>query len=643
MKKIIARIPYRMVFIASGIIATVWFLIRVIPKPSRAAYPCQRAAFPVASAFVLWLLATFGSIGFFKKSRYAFINTKYLKAFTYSVLAFSLFGLTMIMGTQKFSVAGNFSTLELPVVKTIHEPIVDHLSEIVGISKSEKDQASDLTYQDIEDLVREAVQLSGGLEQIISDGQTVMLKPNLVNDKDREIELNGVTTDYRVIQAVVTLVRELNPSGKIILAEGSADKIPTLTNMARLKYTSVTDIDEFIGFEEVSGGYREYDSELIHAIDLPDSLSLYPDNLKPNNTRTLYYNKAYFDADVLISIPVLKNHQNAGITGGVKNIAIGATPANIYGNKDFTRPLLRSQVINHDNGNLELWIHDYYAGRPADFVIVDGLQGVSSGPGGANLSKNQHNMRLILAGKDAIATDAISGLIMGHDPQIAPYLVYLHNHGFGIVDPALIEVKGTQVHEVRKDFGFDINYVTQTKFDKFVSSDYNISCTIHYDDMYCYVEDSSDLARMQIWVDGQKLEQFVVGGFGNIHLSLQEIEVTDGIIEVLFEDRYLNVLKKQFQADVTTSLEVIETFGDLRIYPNPATDILNLSMRIDQPQPTRLNVIDLQGRIVYTKEVIATEGMFEYQVSVDGLADGQYMLIVLPEKNAGRRVSFLKQ
>jgi hypothetical protein len=38
-----------------GLIALVWFLIRVIPKPSRACYPCQRAAFPIASAFVIWL------------------------------------------------------------------------------------------------------------------------------------------------------------------------------------------------------------------------------------------------------------------------------------------------------------------------------------------------------------------------------------------------------------------------------------------------------------------------------------------------------------------------------------------------------------------------------------------------------------
>lgn len=40
----------------AGLLALAWFLIRVVPKPARAAYPCQRAAFPLASGFVLWLV-----------------------------------------------------------------------------------------------------------------------------------------------------------------------------------------------------------------------------------------------------------------------------------------------------------------------------------------------------------------------------------------------------------------------------------------------------------------------------------------------------------------------------------------------------------------------------------------------------------
>lgn len=50
-----------------GIGALAWFLIRVIPKPSRAAYPCQQAAFPIASAFVIWLTATCSSLFFVKR------------------------------------------------------------------------------------------------------------------------------------------------------------------------------------------------------------------------------------------------------------------------------------------------------------------------------------------------------------------------------------------------------------------------------------------------------------------------------------------------------------------------------------------------------------------------------------------------
>lgn len=47
-----------------GLFALIWFLIRVIPKPSRAAYPCQRIAFPLASSFVLWLAGILVSLRF---------------------------------------------------------------------------------------------------------------------------------------------------------------------------------------------------------------------------------------------------------------------------------------------------------------------------------------------------------------------------------------------------------------------------------------------------------------------------------------------------------------------------------------------------------------------------------------------------
>jgi hypothetical protein len=43
-------------FAVSGAVALLWFLLRVIPKPSRASYPCMRAAAPFASSFVIWIV-----------------------------------------------------------------------------------------------------------------------------------------------------------------------------------------------------------------------------------------------------------------------------------------------------------------------------------------------------------------------------------------------------------------------------------------------------------------------------------------------------------------------------------------------------------------------------------------------------------
>jgi uncharacterized protein (DUF362 family) len=61
-----------------GLASLIWFLVRVIPKPSRAAYPCQRAAFPLASSFVLWLAGLLGSLVVFRRARRYFTQARLL-------------------------------------------------------------------------------------------------------------------------------------------------------------------------------------------------------------------------------------------------------------------------------------------------------------------------------------------------------------------------------------------------------------------------------------------------------------------------------------------------------------------------------------------------------------------------------------
>jgi len=60
-KRIKSRHPLAAVmFFIMGISSTVWFLIRVIPKPSRAYYPCMRASAPFMSAFIIYLFSIGG-------------------------------------------------------------------------------------------------------------------------------------------------------------------------------------------------------------------------------------------------------------------------------------------------------------------------------------------------------------------------------------------------------------------------------------------------------------------------------------------------------------------------------------------------------------------------------------------------------
>ena len=49
-----------------GFLATAWFIIRVVPKPSRAGYPCMKISYPFMSAFVIWLASITGIFASYK-------------------------------------------------------------------------------------------------------------------------------------------------------------------------------------------------------------------------------------------------------------------------------------------------------------------------------------------------------------------------------------------------------------------------------------------------------------------------------------------------------------------------------------------------------------------------------------------------
>ena len=85
------QLPPKMLFILMGIISTIWFLIRVIPKPTRATYPCMKVAAPFMSGFVSYLIAVAGLVTISRKFKRK-INARL------GATVFLLFGVLLVIG-----------------------------------------------------------------------------------------------------------------------------------------------------------------------------------------------------------------------------------------------------------------------------------------------------------------------------------------------------------------------------------------------------------------------------------------------------------------------------------------------------------------------------------------------------------------
>jgi len=335
---------------------------------------------------------------------------------------------------------------------------------LVAMVQSSKAQATDLSTSDVATLVSDAVTQAGGLD-FITAGMTVVLKPNLVTaytDHYRmaaaDLTVNGIATDWRVVKAVADLVRtKVGSTGKILVMEGSTMDTPTAYSKLGYTKTNISAVDEFVALEGSSCTDRTT-TALVQ---------------KAGISGTQYWvNKRYVEADVVISIPTMKTHLNAGITGGVKNLGIGTTPMGQFSlastdtnASDCTRgQAAGANSIDHSTPEtLGSFIRDYYSIRPADFVVMDALQGIEHGPAPAFESKPndagywdyascKKNMRLILAGKNAVAVDTIEALVMKCDPKKVPHLTKLEADGLGTTDTAKITVVGKQVADVAKPF-----------------------------------------------------------------------------------------------------------------------------------------------------------------------------------------------
>ncbi|MDR1835124.1 MAG: DUF362 domain-containing protein, partial [Fusobacteriaceae bacterium] len=140
-------------------------------------------------------------------------------------------------------------------------------------------------------------------------------------------------------------------------------------------------------------------------------------------------------ADVLISVPVLKTHDQTEVTLGMKNMKGLISDAH---KKDF-----------HRYGVVEGVVDMLTTFKPVVLTVIDGTVGQEGlGP----IFGTPVPMDLIVASKDIVAADAVGGKIIGYDPKDVPITVAAAARGLGEMDLEKIEIRGVSVESVARRF-----------------------------------------------------------------------------------------------------------------------------------------------------------------------------------------------
>lgn len=299
------------------------------------------------------------------------------------------------------------------------------------------------TYAQIEGMVRKAIELQGGFEWVISPGDMVMLKVNLVGGDSPSGE--GENTDVRVVKALIKIIDEHTGGNvEIVVAEGTAR-----SNDGVDETNSVWDnsgYQDLITDTYLTGiNFRLFN--LNQTYDQLIEITLGNKGTGPHGGK-YHIHREEIEADVYISVPVLKIH-DTGLTNALKN-QIGTAPGSFYGYNKMKGTQYHDGLI-HDIDHRR-WtteeIVDLNAVREMDFVVVDAIMCLESYKtfGG----DNQVRFNTIIASADLVAADHVSAKILNLNPDDIAHVTLAEKIGIGTNNSEDIEVVGSSISEVMK-------------------------------------------------------------------------------------------------------------------------------------------------------------------------------------------------
>lgn len=259
--------------------------------------------------------------------------------------------------------------------------------------------------------VYKAVDLVGGLKDIVKNAPRVLIKVNFISTKTYE---TGATTDPLVVEALIRKAKEFSDQVFVVESDASmtnADKACKATGM--LQMCENNDV-KFINLRR--------EKEKIQ-LKIPN----------PEVLQTITVPKIVVDS-AIINAAKLKTHNVTGVTLGMKNM-FGLLPEKFKAKYHFRNI---SKVIVDINSVLK-----------PQLTVIDGFYALE-GPG--PVSGKPVKLDLIIAGRDVVAVDATACRVMGIDPDEIYHIKRAYEKGFGEMMRDKIELVGNSLEEVSRKF-----------------------------------------------------------------------------------------------------------------------------------------------------------------------------------------------
>lgn len=344
------KIPAKFIFLAGGLLATIWFLVRVIPKPSRATYPCMRAAAPLMSGFIIYLLSLTASVVAFRKARDRYLNARYMAAASFILTGMVVASVAFVSkGKPVYANPGLLLNANQPVgeAKGINPGRVVWSWEPNATNENltnEFGDAYDLSHNTdlrvVEAMCADAINSLTGAESIeaawdtlfrffnanhnkgavpYTEGEKIFIKMNFVgghrprlNDEHSRIEHGRYGNSQSTPQVGMAILRQLIndcgiPQEHIFIGDPSKNIYKNTWDLWTSEFPDVNYIAQYGEMGRIKATTGQVPT------------IFYSDNGSVMDSPHDYLCSALEEADYLINIAALKGHAVAGITLNAKN------------------------------------------------------------------------------------------------------------------------------------------------------------------------------------------------------------------------------------------------------------------------------------------------------------------------------------